>query len=113
MSFIIKEYNTQGPLGNPLIKKLFTVINLDLIFFIGCGKDGDLERPELKCLFFVHLESKTIIRERLQQSNSKSYSQRKSLTVNKSRGEGLAGSTCTYIFVNIAFPSEYLIIIFI
>ena len=39
-------------------QKLFTVLNLDpLIFFVGCGVDSDLERPELKCLFFVHLES--------------------------------------------------------
>ena len=39
-------------------KKLFTILNLDpLIFFVGCGVDSDLERPELECLFFVHLES--------------------------------------------------------
>ena len=39
-------------------QKLFTVLNLDpLIFFVGCGVDSDLERPELKCLFFVHLEN--------------------------------------------------------
>ncbi len=26
-----------------------------LIFFVGCGVDSDLERPECKCFFFVHL----------------------------------------------------------